>query len=122
MAFTLIGYKYTKNKQGIDKIRLFFNERLLESIRFFKGLLTINPAVLHEEAGIKKRLLELVTVSKGKEASWTVGLERVQKMCAHEGALWVFKRELKQYQLPWKVTFSKASGGGENVTFSDTAP
>jgi hypothetical protein len=118
VGFRLIGYQYTKNEKGIDKIRITFDERLLESVTLFKGLLAIDPAVLREEAGIRKRLLELVAVSKGKEAAWMVGLERLQKMCAHEGKLRDFRYELKQYALPWEITFSKALEG-ENVTFSN---
>jgi hypothetical protein len=124
-GFTLVRYEYVSNEKGIDRIRLAFDERVLDSIRLFNGLLSFDPAVLHEEAGIKKRLLELVAVSKGKETSWTVGLERLRAMCAHEGAVKELKRLLKEYALPWKITFSPAVGGGENVTFSDlpdTAP
>ena len=103
--------------ERISKVRLHFNQRIRESAKL-RGLLVIDQAILHEEAGIKKRLLELVAVSKGKEPSWTVGLQRLQALCAHEGTLKRFKYELKQYDLPWKVSFSKAAGSGENVTFT----
>jgi hypothetical protein len=118
-CFTLISVSYVKLDKGIEKIRVTFNERLQDSIRLFNGLLAINPGVLREEAGIKKRLLELVTVSIGKESSWTASLERLQTLCAHEGTLKRFKYELTNYNLPWKIYFSKAVGGNENVTFSD---
>jgi plasmid replication initiation protein len=120
-TFTLINVEYVRDeKKRIEKIRVHFNQRIRESAKL-RGLLVIDPAVLHEEAGIKKRLLELVAVSKGKESSWAVGLERLQAMCAHEGTLKRFKYELKQYNLPWKVSFSKAVDSGENVTFTDIA-
>ena len=80
--------------------------------------LPIDKTILREEAGIKKRLLELVAVSMGRESSWTVGMERLQALCAHEGTLKRFKYELKQYALPWEVTFSKAIHNGGNVTFT----
>jgi len=117
-VFTLIQASYEDETGKIERIRLVFNERIIESIKLFKGLLSINSDIINEEAGIKKRLLELVTVSKGKESSWTVGIERLQALCAHEGTLKRFKYELKQYTLPWEVTFSKAIGSGENVTFT----
>ena len=127
-TFTLINFECVRDeKKRIDKVRVYFNQRIQESAKL-RGLLVIDQTVLHEEAGIKKRLLELVAVSKGKESDWTVGLQRLQALCAHEGALKRFKFELKQYELPWKVSFSKAIGGGENVTFTskptlvDTAP
>lgn len=54
----------------------------------------------------------------GKESSWIVGLDRLQALCAHDGEAKEFKRRLKGYALPWTVRFSKAIGGGENVTLS----
>lgn len=118
-VFTLIQASYENKTDKMERIRFAFNERIIESVKLFKGLLAINPDVINEEAGIKKRLLELVTVSKGKESAWRVGLERLQALCAHEGTLKEFKRRLKEYDLPWTVGFSKAVGSGENVIFTD---
>ncbi len=118
-VFTLIQASYEDETGKIERIRLVFNERIVESIKLFKGLLSINQDVINEEAGIKKRLLELVAVSKGKELSWTVKLERLQALCAHEGIVKEFKRQLKEYCLPWDVSFNKAVGGGQNVIFTD---
>ena len=117
-VFTLINIEYIKNQQGqVDKIRMHFNQRIQESAKL-RGLLAIDKAILREEAGIKKRLLELVTVSMGRESSWTVGIGRLQALCAHEGTLKRFKYELKQYALPWEVTFSRTIHSGGNVTFT----
>ena len=118
-VFTLINASYLDQAGKLERIVITFNERLVESIRYSKGLLVIDPILLREDAGIKKRLLELVSVSIGKETTWTVGLERLQAMCAHEGELKGFKRQLKEYKLPWVVSFSKAIGGSENVTFKN---
>jgi plasmid replication initiation protein len=118
-TFTLINIECIKDeKKRIDKIRVYFNQRIRESAKL-RGLLVIDSAIFHEDAGIKKRLLELVAVSVGKESSWTVGLERLQALCAHDGELKEFKRQLKGYELPWKVSFSKTKtiGRNENVTF-----
>ena len=68
-------------------------------VRYSKGLLVIDPNLIREEAGIKKRLLELVAVSIGKESTWTVGLERLQAMCAHEGELRAYPKILIQIQM-----------------------
>lgn len=116
--FTLIRANYTDQSGKLERIAITFDERLVESVRYSKGLLVIDKTLLREEAGIKKRLLELVTVSMGKETSWIVGMERLQALCAHEGTLKRFKYELKQYALPWEVTFSKATHNGGNVTFT----
>lgn len=116
--FTLIRASYIDQSGRLERICISFDERLVESVRYSKGLLTINQSLIREEAGIKKRLLELVTVSIGKEKSWTIGLERLQALCAHEGTLRRFKYELKKYILPWEITFSKALAGNWNVTFT----
>ena len=120
-VFTLINVEYLKNREGqVDKIRINFNNRIQESAKL-RGLLAIDQMILKEESGIKKRLLELVTVSMGKESSWKVGLERLQELCAHEGTLKRFKYELTQYSLPWKVTFIKGLNKGWNVIFTTKA-
>ena len=120
-VFTLINVEYLKNQKGqVDKIRMNFNHRIQESAKL-RGLLAIDNMVFHEEAGIKKRLLELVTVSMGKERSWTVGLERLQALCAHDGQPKEFKRQLKGYELPWKLSFSKGVNRNEKVTFENKA-
>jgi Replication initiator protein A len=119
-VFTLLGVKYLKTDNGrIDCVRLNFNERLIDSIRYSSGLLSIEKTVIHEESGIKKKLLELVKISKGNAKEWIVGLKRLQQMCAHEGELKKFKIQLKSYDFPWKIEFSKAIGGGENIKFFD---
>ncbi len=117
-TFTLINVECVKDEnKRIDKIRVYFNQRIRESAKL-RGLLVIDSAIFREDAGIKKRLLELVAVSIGRESSWTVGLERLQALCAHDGELKEFKRQLKGYELPWKLSFSKAIGRNENVTFT----
>lgn len=115
--FTLIRASYIDQSGKLERINITFDERLVESVRYSKGLLVIDPILLREEAGIKKRLLELVAVSIGKETTWTVGLDRLRAMCAHDGESKGFKRQLKEYSLPWIVSFTKAANGGENVTF-----
>ncbi|MCB0744157.1 MAG: replication initiator protein A [Ignavibacteriae bacterium] len=118
-VFTLIQASYEDETGKMERVKFVFNERIVESVKFFKGLLSINRDVINEEAGIKKRLLELIAVSKGKDSSWTISLEKLQALCAHEGTLKEFKRQLKEYWLPWEVRFNKSFGGGQNITFSD---
>ncbi|MEI2806293.1 MAG: replication initiator protein A [Albidovulum sp.] len=97
--FTLIKASYTDQAGKLERINISFDERLVESVRYSKGLLVIDPNLIREEAGIKKRLLELVAVSIGKESTWTVGLERLQAMCAHEGELRAYPKILIQIQM-----------------------
>jgi len=115
--FTLIQACYDDEDEKIERIRFVFNERIIESVKLFKGLLSISSDIINEEAGIKKRLLELVAVSMGKESSWIVRLDRLQALCAHDGETKEFKRQLRKYKLPWTLHFAKAVGSSENITF-----
>lgn len=115
--FTLINVEYLKNREEqVDKIRINFNNRIQESAKL-RGLLAIDQMILKEESGIKKKLLELVAVSIGKESSWKIGLERLQSLCAHEGTLKRFKYELTQYDLPWEINFIKGINKSWNIIF-----
>jgi plasmid replication initiation protein len=117
VGFTLIKYEYIECEDKNDKIKITFDERLIESVRYQNALLAIDDDVIREQAGIKKRLLELVKVCKGDSPEWTVRLLKLNEMCAHEGELKKFKRLLKSYTLPWKIFFSKAIDGKDKVTF-----
>ncbi len=117
--FMLVRIKYEDRTGKMERIKITFDECLKQSIRYNKGLLAINKHILHEESGIRKRLLELVAVSKGADSSWTVGLRRLQAMCAHDGEMKEFKRQLNSYDLPWEVSFDKRIGGDDKVTFSN---
>lgn len=118
--FHLIEAEYQEDDNGkLGKIRIKFNERLIDSARYAKGLLEIDPKVINEDSGLKKRLLELVKTGMGKDLEWTVGLERLKDLCASERQTKWFKRDLKNLKdIPWKLIFSPRIGGGENVTFS----
>ena len=120
-GFTLINYERVEDETrcGFDKIKINFDERLIESVRYKNGLLSIPNSIIREESGIKKRILELVSVSKGESNKWVVKLKRLNDMCAHEGELKKFKALLKSYELPWKIIFSSAADGSDKVTFLD---
>ncbi len=113
---TLISAHYIDGSGKMERITIRFNNLLLCSARL-RGLLVIDKTVLMEKSGIKKRILELVKTSMGNSVAWVVGVEQLQKMCAHEARLKDFKYELKSYSLPWRMWFSERIGGGENVHF-----
>jgi hypothetical protein len=116
-SFTLMRYEYIEDAKG-KKIKITFDEHLIKLARYYKNLLTIDEEVIREESGIKKRLLELVKVCKGNALEWTTKLSRLNEICAHEGQLKEFKRLLKSYALPWKISFSKSFDREDNVTFT----
>jgi hypothetical protein len=111
-GFTIIKYEYLETKNGTDKVKLTFDERLLNSIRKNDSLMKINPQLIRESAGIKKRLLELVAVNIVNEPSWEVALEDLQKLCANSWGKNRFKHEISGYRdLPWKISFLKKLSG-----------
>jgi hypothetical protein len=117
LGFTLIRYEYIEQDEKNDRVRITFDERLIESVRYQNALLAIDSNIIYEQVGIKKRLLELVKVCKGNDPEWTVRLSRLKEMCAHEGELKKFKRLLRLYKLPWKLFFSKNIKGEDKITF-----
>jgi hypothetical protein len=119
--FTLIRASYDRDEGSkiISKVRVYFDERLIDSARYSRGLLEIDPLVISEGSGLKKRLLELVKTGMGGSDQWTVGLNRLQELCASEREKKLFKRDIKNLKdIPWAIIFSSRAGGGENVTFS----
>lgn len=118
-TFTLIKVDSMDEKGGrLDRIRITFDERLIESARYAKGLLEIDPKVINEDSGLRKRIMELVKTSMGESKEWAVGLDKLQALCAHEGLLKHFKGEIKKFEdLPWMIVFSPKIGGGEKATF-----
>lgn len=118
--FTLVRVAYIRDdSEKITKVRISFDDRLIESVRYARGLLEIDPEVIKEDSGLKKRILELVKTGMGKQTEWTVGLDRLRDLCASERQMKHFKSDLKSLDaLPWEITFSPRVGGGENVTFA----
>lgn len=122
-GFNLFTYEYTEKNKQIDKIRLYFSEQLLRSIRFDKGLLSIDKKTINEPSGIKKRLRELVKVSAGKRGYWKVYLTNLQSMCAHEGRMNNFKKIISSLNsdntFPWGVQFENTTAKKELVHFTE---
>lgn len=107
-AFTLIKYDYIAVSGNIGKIVIALDERLLESIRGANNLLKINEMLIREEAGIKKRLFELVEASIHENNEWKISLNHLQRLCANDWLLSRFKFELTTYNdMPWSIDFHK---------------
>lgn len=118
-TFTLIKVESTEEKYvNSSRIRILFDERLIESARYAKGLLEIDYNIIKEDSGLRKRIIELINTSIGKSKEWAVSVEKLQALCAHEGKIKEFKRQIKSLEnLPWEMSFSAKVGGGEKVTF-----
>jgi hypothetical protein len=104
-GFTLIKYDYIETRQGIDKISISLDERLIYSLRNSNSLVTINDRVLEETSGLKKRLLELVALKLSIEDIWIISVEELQCLCANNWSIAKFKNEIKSFHdLPWIIS------------------
>ena len=107
-GFTLIRYEYEEKKNNVERICVTIDERIMRSIKNSENLLCISSRLIRENAGIKKRLLELVDVYMGQDDLWEVPLMYLQQLCANEWPLSKFKYELSTYKdLPWHLTLVK---------------
>lgn len=109
-GFTLISYDYIETHKGIEKISISLDDRLVASLRDSNSLVTINELVLEETSGLKKRLLELVSLKLSTEGVWIISIEELQRLCANTWSIAKFKNEVKSFQgLPWNISEIKVS-------------
>lgn len=103
-GFTLIKYDYVETSRGIEKISISLDERLVFSLRNSQSLITISERLLEEPSGLKKRLLELVSLKLSTDGVWIVPIDELQCLCANIWSIAKFKNEIKSFNdLPWGV-------------------
>jgi hypothetical protein len=104
-AFTLIKYDYVETSRGIEKITISLDERLVFSLRSSQSLITISERLLEEPSGLKKRLLELVSLKLSDDGVWIVSVDELQCLCANTWLIAKFKNEIKSFvDLPWGIS------------------
>jgi hypothetical protein len=106
--FTLVKYEYVETSRGIDKVKLVFDKRFIESfVDGSNNLLLLDSEVIREGSGLKKRLIELVRVNLNESTDpyWEVAISELQQLCANEWVLKKFKYEISTFQLSWKTDF-----------------
>lgn len=104
-GFTLIKYDYVETNRGIEKISISLDERLVCSLRSSKSLVTISERLLEEPSGLKKRLLELVSLKLANDGVWIVSIDELQCLCANNWTMAKFKNEIKSFNdLPWGIS------------------
>ena len=104
-GFTLIKYDYVETSRGIEKITISLDERLVFSLRNSQSLVTINERLLEEPSGLKKRLLELVSLKLSDDGTWVVSVDELQCLCANTWSIAKFKNEIKSFvDLPWGIS------------------
>ena len=105
IGFTLIKYDYIETSRGIEKITISLDERLVISLRNSQSLVTISERLLEEPSGLKKRLLELVTLKLSDDGTWIVSIDELQCLCANTWSVAKFKNEIKSFaDLPWGIS------------------
>lgn len=104
-AFTLIKYEFIEKNNGIEKISISLDERLVVSLRNSKSLVGISDRILEEPSGLKKRLLELVFLRLSADGVWSVLVDELQSLCANTWSIAKFKSEIKSFtDLPWIIS------------------
>lgn len=104
-AFTLIKYEFVETKNGMEKISILLDERLVASLRSSKSLVGISERLLEEPSGLKKRLLELVFLKLSEDGVWVVPVDELQSLCANTWSIAKFKNEIKSFiDLPWLIS------------------
>jgi hypothetical protein len=104
-GFTLIKYDYIETVRGIEKISISLDERLVSSLRNAQSLVSINERLLEEPSGLKKRLLELVSLRLSADNQWIVSVDELQSLCANTWSMAKFKNEIKSFNdLPWGIS------------------
>ena len=104
-GFTLINYEYLETSNGVEKISISLDEKLIASLRSTNSLISLGERLLEEPSGLKKRLLELVALKISDNDTWIVPVDELQSLCANSWTVARFKNEIKSFNdLPWVVT------------------
>lgn len=128
--FTLISCQIAESENIIidRKIDIFFNWRLLESVRCNKQILVINKDVIGNQSPLKKRVMDIVTVGMGKSDQWEIRLTELFKRTAYfdpdkkqseEMQFSEMKRTLKTMDLPWIKSYRKNELDEEIIIFME---
>lgn len=107
--FSLAECSYEDNTKKLEKIKIRFNHRLIESVQSNNALLTVDEEIILEnKSQLRKRLLELVKAAMGIKKEWKVGFETLKNLVSlEETSNKEFKRSLEKIQLPWSVSIEK---------------
>jgi len=116
VLFTLAECSYEDRSKKLEKIKIRFNHRLIESVRNNNALLTVDEEVILEnKSQLRKRLLELIKAAMGSKQSWVVNFGTLKCLLSSEDNTdKEFKRTIEKLQLPWQVDIDKY----DKVTFS----
>ncbi len=114
--FSLAECSFEDRSRKLEKIKIHFNHRLIESVQSNNALLTVDEEVILEtKSQLRKRLLELIKTAIGAKYSWQVGFQTLKNLLsAEETSNKEFKRSLEKTQLPWQISIEKF----DKITFT----
>jgi plasmid replication initiation protein len=114
--FHLAECSYENKSKKLEKIRIKFNDRLIESIQTNNSLLTVDDEIMLEtKSQLRKRLLELVKTAIGNKKSWQVGFQTLKNLLSSEDLPnKEFKRSIEKIDVPWSLEIHRY----EKITFT----
>lgn len=116
---SLVSFIYTsKPSKKRDKIQIVFNPTFREYLEKENAVLRIPDEILTSTNALKIRLLELVKAGMGGKYHWSIRLSYLRKLCVYAREVKYLKREIKNLDLPYRVSFQKTDDGDQVVSFS----
>lgn len=117
----LCAFEVLKNPESgeVEGIAVHFTQPIVEAIRD-RSLLAVDDQVLVESGGLRKRLLEIVTVHMGTSSEWKIGISELANLCAVSIPQWRFKQWIARSNLPYGVSYHK--GRTDNVVTFKRSP
>ncbi len=123
--FPLINIEYDdkipEGKVGKFKGRIIFRicDQVVKSINDNRKLISIEKTNFKEMSGIKRKIHEIVSITKVPKTMWQIRLSLLKSMCGSDLEDKIFKRQLKNTKLPWRVLFTENTRGECKVVFGD---
>lgn len=109
-VFTLADVSFENSTGKLERIRINFNQRLIDSVEINNALLTVDEEIIKEtKSQIRKRLLEIVKVAIGTKNKWEIGFHGLKELLAADE---MTDKKLKQtleerIKIPWDMTILK---------------
>lgn len=106
VLFSLAECSYEDQTGRLEKIRIRFNHRLIESAQSNNTLLTVDEEVIREtKSQLRKRLLELVKTAMGTKSCWEINFYSLKALLSAEDMTdKKFKQTLEErISTPWII-------------------
>ena len=112
---TLISYEFVPSKSRGELIEITFHPWFVESIRKRNILATdkliTQMLLLENKSGLRKQLIRIVHVRLGNKEYQEFWQDTLMSLCNYRRSGKYFRREIKTFELPWKLRIVKDRGG-----------